>query len=140
MTEFHARIISHALYKKGKANYMILQLHPDEIPIYGFLSSEMMKKKGLKADYSRYQIKYAGEIPAEYRIENDNYLNAFLEYLFEQFNINRPLDFNGHSMSVSDVVIVDHPGCAIRTYYCDAIGFKQINTDQFLGLGWGFEE
>lgn len=46
-----------------------------------------------------------------------------LEELFEEFNMNRPSDFDGHSMSVSDVVTVD--GIA---YFCDSIGWKELGA------------
>ena len=43
-----------------------------------------------------------------------------LEVLFEEFNINKPANFMGHSMSVSDVVIVND-----NAYYCDSVGFRE---------------
>ena len=43
------------------------------------------------------------------------------EKLYEIFNLNHPADFKGHSMSVSDVVVVDG-----KAYYCDRIGFKEL--------------
>lgn len=45
------------------------------------------------------------------------------EEIFRVFNIEKPADFKGHSLSVSDVVVLD--GAA---YYVDAYGFKRIEN------------
>ena len=51
--------------------------------------------------------------------------DAVLENLFEKFNINHPDDFEGHSMSVSDIVVlIDDIGG--KWYYCDSFGWKDI--------------
>ena len=47
------------------------------------------------------------------------------EKLFEQFNMNRPGDFGGHSLSVSDIVAIKQGG-QVSYYYCDDIGFKEL--------------
>lgn len=54
--------------------------------------------------------------------------DAVLENLYEMFNINHPLDFNGHSLSMSDIVVLfDDNGC--KWYYCDSFGWKDITAD-----------
>ena len=45
-----------------------------------------------------------------------------LEELFTELNINHPIDYKGHSLSVSDIVVID-----CHYYYCDAYGWKEIN-------------
>lgn len=53
-----------------------------------------------------------------------------LGYLFETFNINHPDGYRGHSMSVSDVVLVqDMETNEKKYYYCDSIGWKDITND-----------
>lgn len=47
--------------------------------------------------------------------------NDILEDLFTIFNISKPEDFKGRSLSVSDIVVVDGV-----PYYCDLFGFKEI--------------
>ena len=49
-----------------------------------------------------------------------------LEKKFEQFNSQRPADFCGHSLSVSDVVAVKQ-GAEISYHYCDSFGFKELD-------------
>lgn len=44
-----------------------------------------------------------------------------LEDLFVKFNVDRPEDFRGHSLSVSDVVSLEG-----KLYYCDTCGWVEI--------------
>lgn len=48
-----------------------------------------------------------------------------LEQAFEQFNTQRPADFTGHSLSVSDIVAIKR-GPDVTYHYCDNIGFKEL--------------
>ena len=49
-----------------------------------------------------------------------------LDNLFERFNIERPKnDFTGHSMSVSDVIIMNWGG-RLTAYYVDSLGFTEL--------------
>ena len=45
-----------------------------------------------------------------------------LEELFIELNINHPADYTGHSLSVSDIIVIDG-----HYYYCDSIGWKEVN-------------
>lgn len=56
-----------------------------------------------------------------------------IETIFEKFNIDHPADYNGRSLSVSDVVEIResdtlNPGF----YFVDSIGFKGISFDKSL--------
>ena len=48
-----------------------------------------------------------------------------LEQAYQQFNIQRPADFTGHSLSVSDIVAIKR-GSEVSYHYCDSIGFKEL--------------
>lgn len=48
-----------------------------------------------------------------------------LDKLFTKFNIDRPADFTGHSLSVSDVVVLNDGGKR-TAWFCDSWGFKEI--------------
>lgn len=65
-------------------------------------------------DFNEYKHVYTGEI------EGDDPI-AMLEILFTRFNVNHPAGFKGHSLSVSDIVVLD----GIK-YYCDSFGWKTI--------------
>lgn len=48
-----------------------------------------------------------------------------LDNIFERFNIDRPEDFRGHSLSVSDVIVINR-GAEITAYYVDSFGFQEL--------------
>lgn len=56
-----------------------------------------------------------------------------LEAVYQMFNTDRPSDFKGHSLSVSDVVkVAESEKVADGFYFCDSFGFKKIdfNSDK----------
>lgn len=50
---------------------------------------------------------------------------ATLEDIYQRFNVDRPLDFTGHSLSVSDILAIKHNG-DVSYHYCDSVGFKEL--------------
>ena len=66
-----------------------------------------------------YDILYTGPIACA---QNQS---ATLENLFEIFNINRPGDFTGHSLSVSDIIALKQDG-VVSYHYCDSVGFQEL--------------
>lgn len=48
-----------------------------------------------------------------------------LESIYTRFNINHPADFKGHSLSVSDIVVLHQDG-ENTAHYCDRFGFSQV--------------
>jgi hypothetical protein len=48
-----------------------------------------------------------------------------LEVLFHIFNMRRPEDFTGHSLSISDCVHIERNG-KCRLYYCDIVGWTLV--------------
>ena len=45
--------------------------------------------------------------------------------MYEIFNLNRPGDFTGHSLSASDIVALKQDG-VVSYHYCDSVGFKEL--------------
>ena len=73
----------------------------------------------LRRDFHKYYTEVY-----EYDEEDAQNTNILLNELYRKFQHDSedcPDDFNGHSLSVSDVVFVDD-----TMYYCDNIGFEQI--------------
>ena len=85
---------------------------------YMFENWNYAKEHGF--DLFDYKKVYSGE--EEARDERD-----LLDYLFEKFNINHPEDFRGHSVSVSDLILIYNENIA-SVYYCDSFGWKRIGT------------
>lgn len=100
----------------GISTYSIYQLdRSDSTDHLRFMSSDWLEKKGFRVDRDNYQMIYAAEqIPGE-----------TLEDIYTRFNINHPEDFTGHSLSVSDVVVL-HQNGSDTAYYVDSFGFKEI--------------
>ena len=73
-------------------------------------------------DYGRvniedYKVVYEGETNLDEKLDDID----ILENLFSKFNMRRPEDFLGHSLSVSDIVSLNGV-----LYYCDNFGWKEI--------------
>lgn len=60
----------------------------------------------------------------EYSVDNI-FSDGILEELYEEFNIDIPKDYKGHSLSISDVIVLECDGVS-KAYYCDTFGFKEI--------------
>ena len=93
--------------------YEILQLKYEKHRAYGFMDYEWALEHGFSLD--DYEKVYEGEIDME--LEE----NEYLELLFRIFNVNRPSDFKGHSLSVSDIVVLNG-----EKFYCDSFGWKKL--------------
>lgn len=72
---------------------------------------------------SRYDLVYSGVLsPA---LAANRTPEAILEGLYTRFNLNRPDDFCGHSLSVSDVIALNLNG-QTECYYTDSFGFYKL--------------
>jgi hypothetical protein len=72
-----------------------------------------------EVNLNNYKEVYSDNVPYEKSVY------MFLEKLFKKFNLDRPIDFTGHSLSVSDIVKIN-----TRYYFCDSIGWKYITFDE----------
>lgn len=105
--------------QQAQGTYKIYQL-PDGEKYHGirFESKEQLEKEGVQLNHEDYELVYEGEI-------DDFKGNSTLEALFNQFNTAHPADFSGHSLSVSDVIVISADGKE-SAYYCDSIGFVEM--------------
>ena len=82
---------------------------------YAFRSYEELEKDNLSVKRSNYDLCYTA--PAAEAVDP--------EKLYEKFNLDRPGDFGGHSLSVSDIVAIKQNG-RVSYYYCDSFGFQEL--------------
>lgn len=75
-----------------------------------------------KFDFSEYKKVYEWDIDEE----NCEDIHKLLEDIFYIFNCQHPSDFKGHSLSVSDIVMLGD-----NYYYCDIIGWKNVSKEIF---------
>lgn len=67
--------------------------------------------------------------PDDYeKIYEDARKKVDLDLLYQEFNTNHPIDFTGHSLSVSDIIIIQTEEKE-DVYYVDSIGFKEITKE-----------
>ena len=82
---------------------------------YRFWGMNYVQETGLQVNVSDYESKYQGKLkPGE-----------TLDTLYERFNIHRPEDFTGHSLSVSDVIVLEAGGDK-KAFYVDSFGFCEV--------------
>lgn len=105
------------------SQYHVYQTEAD----YAFIGWERAKEKFSLGDYKSV---YSGELVdsvscngEEKRINQND--KEVLENLFEMFNLRKPEDFQGRSLSVSDVVEIVRKN-RTRRYYCDRFGWMEI--------------
>ena len=83
----------------------------DEEHTFAFESFDWVERNGFSVDKSHYALVYVCDTDGD------------LEKIFERFNLDHPFDFKGHSLSVSDVVVVNG-----KAFYVDLIGFKAVEA------------
>ena len=84
-----------------------------------FMNADYLAQKGLSIEKENYAAFYAGTL--SHRGDTQDRLNE----LYETFNIRRPEDFRGHSLSVSDIVALKQDG-VVSCHYVDSWGFKEL--------------
>ena len=93
--------------------YQIIERDPEHN--YRFMGLDYVQKKGMTVSRADYDLIYAAPLT-----DKDT-----LDGIYERFNIQRPADFTGHSLSVSDVVVLND-GSTVKAYYVDSIGFAEL--------------
>ena len=99
-----------------KDMYGIFQLKDTpELKFHHFEPLDRLHKNGNSVKYGNYNLIYLAELKA----------GETPETLFEKFNTDIPKDFKGHSMSVSDILVLRQNGQE-QALYCDRVGFREV--------------
>lgn len=111
-----AEKIDETLLLHGESGrFAIYQMDTGGEHTYQFMGFESAKKLGYTIEGKDYRMVYAAPwIPT-----------ITLDDIFERFNINRPNDFHGHSLSVSDVIVINRTE-ETKAYYVDSFGFEEL--------------
>ena len=80
-----------------------------------FMNMDYLEKEGISVSRENYTLVYTGELKE----------GMSLEDIYTQFNIDHPADFTGHSLSVSDVVVLHQDG-ENTSHYVDSVGYREI--------------
>ena len=103
-------------------SYCIYQLRRDpELAELRFMNSQYLREHGLEPAFDHYEAVYSGSLPS------DGSTEARLDDLYMKFNTAHPQDFTGHSLSVSDIVVLKQQG-AVSSHYVDSVGFVQLSA------------
>ena len=108
--------------------YGIYQLkHNPELDHLRFEGTESLKRMGITKDNfdvikpENYELIYVGEL-SELQEQTQG---ETLEVIYEKFNIDHPEDYRGHSLSVSDIVVL-HQNGKNSAHFVDSFGFTRL--------------
>lgn len=87
----------------------------EELHYHRFEGLERLKNHGLQVEKKNYELIYTAPLQE----------GQTLDDIFEQFNLFHPEDFTGHSLSVSDIVLIHKDGVN-TAQYVDSFGFQEI--------------
>ena len=88
---------------------------------YRFAELDYLEQRGWEVNRNHYVLVYKAPLTPE----------ETLEGIYQKFNIDCPKDFPGHSLSVSDVIVLNKDG-EITSHYVDSIGFAELPA--FFGM------
>ena len=99
-----------------KDTFSIYQLKQgDETRDFRFEPYNRLQAAGNVVDKANYELVYSAELTP----------GTSLEDIYTRFNIDHPKDFKGHSLSVSDVVVL-HQNGQDAAHYVDSFGYKEV--------------
>ena len=102
--------------EQDKGTFSIYQLkHGDETRDLRFEPYDRLQATGNVVDKANYELVYSAELTP----------GTSLEDIYTRFNIDHPKDFKGHSLSVSDVVVL-HQNGQDTAHYVDSFSYKDV--------------
>ena len=101
---------------QDKDTFSIYQIKGgDETRDFRFEPYDRLQAAGNVVDKANYELVYSAPLAPE----------TSLEDIYTRFNIDHPKDFKGHSLSVSDVVVL-HQNGQDAAHYVDSFGYKEV--------------
>lgn len=82
---------------------------------YEFMDLNYIERHGYQVKKEDYELIYSDEMR----------YGDTLDSLYEKFNIDHPADYTGHSLSVSDIVVLNENG-KVKAYFVDSISFREL--------------
>lgn len=99
-----------------ESTFAIYQLKDgEETRDYRFEPLDRLRAVGLDVQRDNYELVYSAPL-----VDGES-----LEDIYRRFNIDHPADFTGHSLSVSDIVVLRN-GDTKTAHYCDSFGFTEV--------------
>ena len=115
----HQQEREQAFLSQNRDCFAIYQVSRDDPQNVRFMNLDWLKSHDISIDRSNYDLIYTAPLRESGTVPEQ------LEKLYEQFNLEKPVDFHSPSMSVSDIVAIRQDG-KVSCHYCDSVGFTQI--------------
>ena len=116
----HQQEREQAFLSQNRDCFAIYQVSRDDPQNVRFMNLDWLKSHGISIDRSNYDLIYTAPLSESGTVPEQ------LEKLYQQFNLEKPVDFHSPSMSVSDIVAIKQDG-KVSCHYCDSGGFTQIS-------------
>ena len=98
---------------------LFIRVSKDDPQNVRFMNLDWLQSHNLSVERSNYDLIYTAPL------DGSGSTMEQLERLYEQFNLQKPVDFHSPSMSVSDIVAIKQNG-QVSCHYCDSVGFTQV--------------
>ena len=115
----HQQEREQAFLSQNRNCFAIYQVSRDDPQNVRFMNLDWLKSHDISIDRSNYDLIYTAQLRESGTVPEQ------LEKLYQQFNLEKPVDFHSPSMSVSDIVAIKQDG-KVSCHYCDSVGFTQI--------------
>ena len=115
----HQQEREQAFLSQNRDCFAIYQVSSDDPQNVRFMNLDWLKSHDISVDRSNYDLIYTAPLRESGTVPEQ------LEKLYQQFNLEKPVDFHSPSMSVSDIVAIRQDG-KVSCHYCDSVGFTQI--------------
>ena len=115
----HQQEREQAFLSQNRDCFAIYQVSRDDPQNVRFMNLDWLKSLDISIDRSNYDLIYTAPLSESGTVPEQ------LEKLYQQFNLEKPVDFHSPSMSVSDIVAIKQDG-KVSCHYCDSVGFTQI--------------
>ncbi|MCR0221162.1 YodL domain-containing protein [[Clostridium] innocuum] len=115
----HQQEREQAFLSQNRNCFAIYQVSRDDPQNVRFMNLDWLKSHNISIDRSNYDLIYTAPLRESGTVPEQ------LEKLYQQFNLEKPVDFHSPSMSVSDIVAIRQDG-KVSCHYCDSVGFTQI--------------
>ena len=115
----HQQEREQAFLSQNRNCFAIYQVSRDDPQNVRFMNLDWLESHDVSVDRSNYDLIYTAPLSESGTVPEQ------LEKLYQQFNLEKPVDFHSPSMSVSDIVAIKQDG-KVSCHYCDSVGFTQI--------------
>ena len=126
--QFHEKVLDRQKHQQEREQaflshegdcFAIYQVSREDPQNLRFMNLDWLQSHSLSVDRSNYDLIYTASL------NGSGSTMEQLERLYEQFNLQKPVDFHSPSMSVSDIVAIKQDG-KVSCHYCDSFGFTDV--------------